>query len=121
LYFPLIFRNKWKHKNPVKFANVFVDNGATHSSIKKSDVGKTTLRGPIQTIYGYKNAKYTEQTYVKFITIDKLRTKCFCTVDERVIGLDVIHRYTHTIDYRNKHPRIWKKRSDMKNHFDNSK
>jgi len=61
-----------------------------------------------------KKQKFTEQTYIKFITIDGLRTRCYCTADERTIGLDVIHRYVHHIDYRNDdHPRTWTARDDL--------
>jgi hypothetical protein len=93
--------------------DVFVDDGATSTSILPSDATRVTRLGPIIQVYGYKNTKYTEQTYYKFITIDGLRTKCCCTVDERVIGLDVIHRYVHHIDYRNANPRSWTARNDL--------
>jgi hypothetical protein len=61
-------------------------------------------------IFTYRNVP----TYVKFVVIDGLQTCCECTVDtQRVIGLDVIHRYLHTIDYRKANPRVWTRRPDL--------
>lgn len=55
-----------------------------------------------------------QPTYLKYIIIDGMRTRCECLLDTtRVIGLDVIHRYTHTIDYRKRYPRVWSKRDDL--------
>jgi len=99
-----------------RLVNVFVvDDGATHSSIKQSDVGKTTrLYRPIPSVHTFGGRVLRNvPTFIKFITIDGLRTRCYCTVDERVIGLDVIHRYIHKIDYRKANPRKWRRRPDL--------
>jgi hypothetical protein len=108
-------RNSSAQTRAKRFTDSFVDDGATRSSIKQSDVTKQTRQGrPIPTIHGYGGVKHSNvPTYLKFITIDNLQTRCECTVDERAIGLDVIHRYVHVIDYRNAQPRTWTARPDL--------
>lgn len=67
-------------------------------------------------LYTFEGVLRNVPTYKKYITIDGLQTRCACTVGYRAIGLDVIHRYIHRIDYRNAaHPRRWTARPDLVN------
>jgi len=102
--------------HPVYFQRTYVDDGACKTTILQNDT-KDAILGPFENFAGVFGHVTRARTYYKYVTIDGLRTLCNCPVDNmRLIGLDVIHRYTHTIDYRNPLPRVWTARPDLANH-----
>eukprot|EP00474_Spongospora_subterranea_P006815 CRZ07273.1 hypothetical protein [Spongospora subterranea] len=100
-----------------EFNTFFVDDGASYCTILHSDISAHS-NSPEFLNFETSNGFVWRMTVGKFIEIDNLWTDARCAVADqgshmRFIGLNVISRYVHHIDYRMPNPRLWRRRSDL--------
>ncbi|CEP02472.1 Uncharacterized protein PBTT_03968 [Plasmodiophora brassicae] len=94
---------------PQVWRSVFVDDGSSFCWAPARDLVRCQ-RAPSCTVSTFNGDRHVQTRWI-YVTIDGLRTRARCIEgddgDGRAIGLNVIIRYRHVIDYRQRPPRTW--------------